>query len=96
MIIIAVRVRVLDVWARWCGDGKCACHGSLALLLCSPRTCTLLVFVHMLSHLRKEDWERWEGSGEMGMVGREMEMDGRWDGDVALKECQVVLEGHGP
>ena len=47
-------------------------------------------------YLRKEEWERCEGSGGMGMVGREMEMEGRWDGDVALKECQVVLEGHGP
>ena len=34
-----------------------------------------------------------EGSGEMEMVGREMEMDGRWDGDGVVKQCRAVLEG---
>ena len=96
IITMVVRVRVFDAWARWCGDAKCACHGSLALLLCFPGTCTLLAFVHLLTHLRKEDWGRCEGSGEMGMVGREMEMEGGWGGGVALKECQEVVEGPGP
>ena len=40
IITIVVRVRVLDAWGRWCADTKCSCHGSLPLLLRSPRTCT--------------------------------------------------------
>ena len=69
MIIIVVRVRVLDVWAR---DGKCGCHGSVALLLWSRRTCTLLVFVHLVTHVRKEDWERFEKVGLNGGIAQMM------------------------